>query len=303
MEDIMHLDLYELIGTVPTASTKEIKRAYRTTALSCHPDKNPDNPRAAELFHQLSKALEILTTESTRVTYDKAFNARHQAKLRLQEYDVKRKRLIEELNAREEAHRQEVKSKAEIEKLRKESRRLFMEEQELARKKDEERLQRLKQEFCKQNNIPQSSVEERRIKIKWKVVKDDQNNGGYDYDTLYDILIPYGAIEALVISKNNKGRAMVEFQHKRCAELAAQKAIGHVKNPLTLKGLWTTNKNSKSSIPQSTEPSRKTFSFVSPAPEVNKPQSSMSFEDYERMVLGELRQAADRQKLQDQENT
>jgi DnaJ family protein C protein 17 len=45
-----------------------VKKAYRKKALLCHPDKNPENPKAAELFHQLSKALEILTDESARVS-------------------------------------------------------------------------------------------------------------------------------------------------------------------------------------------------------------------------------------------
>ncbi|KAG9480899.1 hypothetical protein GDO78_010264, partial [Eleutherodactylus coqui] len=43
-----------------------IKKAYRQKALTCHPDKNPDNPRAAELFHQLSQALEVLTDGAAR---------------------------------------------------------------------------------------------------------------------------------------------------------------------------------------------------------------------------------------------
>jgi DnaJ family protein C protein 17 len=36
--------------------------------LSCHPDKNPDNPKAAELFLQLTRALEILTDAAARVS-------------------------------------------------------------------------------------------------------------------------------------------------------------------------------------------------------------------------------------------
>ncbi|KAJ8865577.1 hypothetical protein PR048_033097, partial [Dryococelus australis] len=47
-----------------------IKKAYRQKALTCHPDKHPDNPKAAELFHELSKALEILLDEAARVSHE-----------------------------------------------------------------------------------------------------------------------------------------------------------------------------------------------------------------------------------------
>lgn len=51
----------------------QIKTAYRKKALSCHPDKNPDNPKAAELFNQLTRVLEILTDESARVSFTTTF--------------------------------------------------------------------------------------------------------------------------------------------------------------------------------------------------------------------------------------
>ena len=44
---------------------------FRKKALKCHPDKNPDDPKAAEAFHLLSKALEILTDTPARTAYDK----------------------------------------------------------------------------------------------------------------------------------------------------------------------------------------------------------------------------------------
>uniref|UniRef100_A0A2I3GA93 DnaJ homolog subfamily C member 17 n=1 Tax=Nomascus leucogenys TaxID=61853 RepID=A0A2I3GA93_NOMLE len=77
--------LYNVFGIV--------KKAYRQKALSCHPDKNPDNPRAAELFHQLSQALEVLTDAAARAAYDKVRKAKKQAAERTQKLDEKRKKV------------------------------------------------------------------------------------------------------------------------------------------------------------------------------------------------------------------
>ena len=40
--------LYASMGLQKTATSEEIKKAYRQLALRNHPDKNPDNPEAAE---------------------------------------------------------------------------------------------------------------------------------------------------------------------------------------------------------------------------------------------------------------
>ena len=59
MERVKGLDLYELLGVEVTSDAKTIKKAYRKKALTCHPDKNPDDKKAIELFHQLSGKLEV----------------------------------------------------------------------------------------------------------------------------------------------------------------------------------------------------------------------------------------------------
>ena len=46
-----------------------MKTAYRKKALRWHPDKNPDNRNAAQLFLRLSKILTILTDTAARVRF------------------------------------------------------------------------------------------------------------------------------------------------------------------------------------------------------------------------------------------
>ncbi|TNN87184.1 DnaJ subfamily C member 17 [Liparis tanakae] len=67
-KDILKMDLYGLLDVDITATSKEIKKAYRQKALTCHPDKNPDNPKAVDLFYQLSQALEVLTDAAAKIT-------------------------------------------------------------------------------------------------------------------------------------------------------------------------------------------------------------------------------------------
>ncbi|XP_037086112.1 dnaJ homolog subfamily C member 5-like isoform X2 [Pollicipes pollicipes] len=62
--------LYELLGLPKTATQEEIKKTYRRLALKYHPDKNPDNPEAAEKFKDINRAHATLSDSIKRNIYD-----------------------------------------------------------------------------------------------------------------------------------------------------------------------------------------------------------------------------------------
>jgi DnaJ homolog subfamily A member 2 len=62
--------LYDELGVQKSATSAEIKRAYKKMALKYHPDRNKE-PEAEERFKKISSAYEILMDEEKRSNYDK----------------------------------------------------------------------------------------------------------------------------------------------------------------------------------------------------------------------------------------
>src|SRR3954470_8958490 len=64
-------DLYSQLNVARDASEAEIKKAYRKLAKELHPDRNTDNPKAAERFSKVTQAYDILADKDRRARYDR----------------------------------------------------------------------------------------------------------------------------------------------------------------------------------------------------------------------------------------
>ncbi|XP_072284179.1 dnaJ homolog subfamily C member 17 [Pyxicephalus adspersus] len=297
-KELMQMDLYGLLGITSDASEREIKKAYRQKALTCHPDKNPDNPRAAELFHQLSQALEVLTDGAARAAYDKLRKAKEAAAKRTQKLDDKRKKVKLDLEAREREAQARVTEEEEIHvartleqeiiRLREEGSRQLEEQQRLI----QEQIKMEKEQKMQGNRSGNTEGEggPAKIKLKWKCKKEDETKGGYSEDVLMRLLQKYGKVLNIVVSSKSKGSAIAEFATFKAAELAVRNEAGLLNNPLKISWVDT---------PPSSVVSEN-FSKTSTDSSYSSQNSVRSERDFESLVLMKMRQAAERQRLIEQ---
>ena len=65
-----YVDYYKVLGLDKSATTDDVKKAYRKLARKYHPDLNPDNKEANKIFQQINEAHEVLSDPDKRKKYD-----------------------------------------------------------------------------------------------------------------------------------------------------------------------------------------------------------------------------------------
>lgn len=67
---------YDVLGVTTSASSEEIKKAYRRQSMMYHPDRNRSDPSATERFQEIGKAFAVLGNKDQRRSYDVSLQSR-----------------------------------------------------------------------------------------------------------------------------------------------------------------------------------------------------------------------------------
>lgn len=68
-------DYYQILGLSRSASSEEIRKAYRKLAMQYHPDRNPGDKGSEERFKEINEAYQVLSDPQKRAHYDRVGSA------------------------------------------------------------------------------------------------------------------------------------------------------------------------------------------------------------------------------------
>jgi len=242
-------DLYALLSlsTLPLSgiTSATLKKAWRTTALKWHPDKNCGNEKlAAERYDEARKAFDILCDPAARAAYDDRQRAAREKKERDAAFEGKRRRMKEELERRESAgggspglkrrfeeETVEERKERELRRLAADGARRRLEREEAMRRKREEAVQKAGEEVSSgdvhdpfannsnttpahetltqpisSNSPTEFSDVDRTIKVRWP-----RDGAGLDMDkaTITRLFSRFGEIESTILLKDKRSRASI----------------------------------------------------------------------------------------------
>jgi DnaJ family protein C protein 17 len=242
-------DFYALLGISPVAAESEIRRAYRRAALKYHPDKisNP-TPVDIDKFHLLQIANDVLSDPDVRQLYDNAREARERKKRETHLMDAAKRKMKEDLEARERAgdaaagqkqrgmkrgwmstadNDAEEKLEREIQRIAEDTRRRRREAEEKLMREEEEEQQQEQQQQEKQEqdkasqyvdrskeggtNVPEL---ERAVKVRW--IREGLGVD-LDKDRLMSLFVSFGKVENAFMLKDKRQRVGDKREKKTVA--------------------------------------------------------------------------------------
>jgi DnaJ family protein C protein 17 len=206
-----------------------------------HPDKNPNNPNAADEFAALQRAYDLLTDEEGRKALDDFLKARAERAERTVIHDKKRARMAEELRKREHAAEnlsEEAQAKARLQAEIARMRQAAVKREAKQRAEAAEKASHLDEQPKKDSAAAAAAAGvsadvadaiPRTLKVSW-------TRPGIEYTSsdLRRIFSVHGEVEDVVLreAKKRKGSALVVMVTVESAKKAAASVHGELSNPL-----------------------------------------------------------------------
>jgi DnaJ family protein C protein 17 len=224
-------DYYALLGITFETAESDIRRAYRTTALKCHPDKNPGDLAAAEKFHLVQIAYDVLSDPTAKALYDNVRRAKREKEERNAQFEGRRRAMKDDLERRESGFfKRQREEDDDEEKLRREERRIaddnrtrlheYKMRMSRERLEEEERLENEKERNGHSGDVPPvkrpkggTEVDEqlRSVKVRW--VKEGALKT-LSEDALSGLFCRFGKVESTIVSKKEKRQRLGDRKDK-----------------------------------------------------------------------------------------
>ncbi|KAI9890565.1 MAG: hypothetical protein M1814_003905 [Vezdaea aestivalis] len=230
-------DFYELLGITPAASASALKTAYRKTTLKYHPDKAGNDKDAADKFQLVQIADALLSDPAAKAAYDNARAARVQKQLQYEQYDAKRREMIERLEKGEaeglkrkraeaglpeesDYGREISRMEAEGRKRREELNRKWLEKQEASERS------RKQAEAPRQATNPKikasDEVDHRSVTVRWSRRDETQLVVTTDLEQHFATFGPIQKATVIKSSKSKRGTGLVVFESRMAARSAVE---------------------------------------------------------------------------------